>query len=62
MRRHGRADCLVQDWHSVRILRASTIRLSNLTHDIVERIAGLIATVEAVGLLDCVIISGDHVS
>ena len=27
-----------------------------------ERIAGLIVTVEAVGLLDCVIISGDHVS
>ena len=27
-----------------------------------ERIAGLIATVEAAGLLDCVIISGDHVS
>ena len=27
-----------------------------------ERIADLIVTVEAVGLLDCVIISGDHVS
>ena len=27
-----------------------------------ERIAGLIVTVEAAGLLDCVIISGDHVS
>ena len=27
-----------------------------------ERIAGLIVTVEAVGLLDCVIISGDYVS
>jgi hypothetical protein len=27
-----------------------------------ERIAGLIVTVEAVGLLDCVIISSDHVS
>ena len=27
-----------------------------------ERIADLIVTVEAAGLLDCVIISGDHVS